>query len=188
MQKRKLHNGLISALKKDKCFLLGTLVKKHGISGDILVKFHVDRPEDFMNANFVFVEIEEQPVPFFIEKDGIRLVARTSGIIRFDGMMDQKLAGELVGCNIYLPDSFCVETQSSGSPESLIGFEVYDPVYGRVGEITGILRYPKNPVLQVAQGNKEALIPFSEDIITAMDTDRRIIEMHIPEGLLGLYF
>ena len=55
-------------MRKEDCYLLGKITRKHGLSGNIILKLDTDQPEFYKNLESIFVEINGLLVPFFIEK------------------------------------------------------------------------------------------------------------------------
>ena len=65
-----------------------------------------------------------------------------------------------------------------------IGFEVIDAIDGFLGKITNVNDDTANILFELAE--KDLLIPVSDEYITDIDHQKRIIYMNLPEGLLEL--
>ena len=70
----------------------------------------------------------------------------------------------------------------------LIGFTVIDDATRQtVGEITDINDSTENVLFVVATPSSATVyLPVADEFITEIDTDRRILRMNLPEGILDL--
>ena len=55
-------------MQKEDCYFLGKITRKHGLSGNLILKLDTDQPEIYKKLESIFVEINGLLVPFFIEK------------------------------------------------------------------------------------------------------------------------
>ena len=49
----------------DECYLLGYIIKAHGLKGEVQVAIDADSPEAYQDLESVFVQQGQQLVPFF---------------------------------------------------------------------------------------------------------------------------
>ena len=80
-----------------------------------------------------------------------------------------------------------VANQFLSNGHEVIGFEVVDEQEGNVGTCKEFLEVSNNPIMVVAHGDKEILIPASQQFVTGIDRDNRILHIHAPEGLIDMY-
>jgi 16S rRNA processing protein RimM len=85
----------------DDCFLLGHIVKTHGIKGQVVAFFDVDYPEDYDDLESVFLEQQGRLIPFFIDK--MEPVQKGRFIITFEDIKTIEQAEKLRNVSLYLP-------------------------------------------------------------------------------------
>ena len=52
-------------MRKEHCFYLGSIVKKHSFRGEVVIKLDTDDPELYRNMESVFVDLGGNLIPFF---------------------------------------------------------------------------------------------------------------------------
>ena len=62
-----------------------------------------------------------------------------------------------------------------------------DQLKGEVGQITGLEGNTANPLLIVSTGEKEILLPFSEELVIKIIKTKKQLFYKAPEGLIDLY-
>jgi 16S rRNA processing protein RimM len=170
-------------LKKENLIFLGTLLKPHGIHGDMIFKLHNMHPDDLPEMESIFLEIEGLIVPFFISHySGIN---ESSMLIGLDDIISNEEAKKFTGCKIYItkeildiPDNLQMKSLD------LIDYVVIDRKYGNLGKITDFLNITDNPLFKVIGKGKEFMIPAHSDIILKIDNKKKAVITEIPEGLL----
>jgi len=169
----------------DNCFKLGHIVKKHGLKGELSILLDADYPEDYKQLESVFVEVNKQLVPFFIEYlqlNGDR------GIIKFEDVDDLASAERLLKSNLYLPvDSLPELGEGQFYYHEVIGYMVIDKVIGEVGPVDQIYEFPNQDLFGVIHQEKEVLIPINDQLIVKVDHQLRQVEVNLPAGLLEIY-
>jgi 16S rRNA processing protein RimM len=172
----------------DNCLLIGEFIKTHGVNGEILLKFDNSISEDFTIPEYIFIEIDGSPVPFFLNKGKFTMRSNTTAILKLDEIDSDTTAQELLSLKIYAP-SGTLDMVESPKPVSkqIIGFRVIDKDYGEIGNVANVLEFQSNSVLQIKKDAKEILIPIHENIINNIDVEKRIIEIDAPEGLIDIY-
>ncbi|HAH60328.1 MAG TPA: 16S rRNA processing protein RimM, partial [Bacteroidales bacterium] len=66
-------------------------------------------------------------------------------------------------------------------------YQVIDLNFGETGRVEEVLEYPHQAILRILRGKKEILIPITDEIITAVDRENKIIHVNAPEGLIAMY-
>jgi 16S rRNA processing protein RimM len=171
--------------KKD-FYFLGKIIKTSGYNGSLVFFFDVDDVAYYQNLEAVFVELNNQLVPFAIEnlqyKTGNTFYVQIEDINSFDQ------AKMLVGCELYLPLKFLPELKGNQFYfHEVIGFIVSDKQHGKIGIITGIMDQTSQPVFVIKNQEQEIMIPASDEIIVKVDRKNKCIEVNAPEGLIEIY-
>lgn len=169
-------------IRREEVYPIGKIGKPHGVAGDVNFLFE-DDVFDRDEAEYLILEVDGILVPFFMEE--YRFRSDTTAIVHFEDIDSQEKARALTGCNVFYPRSD-VSTDSEYTWNSLIGFTIEDAQTARVyGAVQAIDTSTINVlfVLTTAEGS-EALVPANEELIEAIDPERRTIVMNLPEGLL----
>jgi 16S rRNA processing protein RimM len=168
----------------ENCTNLGTFIKVHGIKGELLLKCTTKFPK---KTKSLFVEINKQLIPFFIEKDGLRTFSDETVLIKLEEIGHEDKAREFVGLEVYLPKSSTKEKiDNEFELKDLIEFQVHVPDIGQIGIIQDFIEIPQNPLIQLFHNESEILIPLNSIKILNIDIDNKIVEMNIPEGILDV--
>ncbi len=172
-------------MKKEECYELGSIIKPHGLKGEIQILLDVDYPEDYEDLESVFVEQKGELVPYFIESIKIR---SNLNIIKFEGVENSDAALKLKNCVLYLPEEELDELeQDEYYFHELLGFVVKDEIVGELGTVKAVHTLPAQNVIAVEYQNREVLIPITDHIVLKVDKDAKIISVKMPEGLLEIY-
>jgi len=173
-------------MRKEDCFYLGKIVSKYSFKGEVLVKIDTDKPELYENMESVFVSMRNNLVPFFISK--CRLHKSTLLRIDFEEVKSESAADNIMGSELYLPLSFLPELKGTKFYfHEIIGYAMKDAVHGDIGTITGVNDTTSQALFEVQKGDKQLLIPITDEIITEVDRKNKTISVTTPEGLVDLY-
>ena len=154
---------------------VGFVLKPHGFNGNLRIAI---KDEDYEPAEFLLLEINDRFVPYPIENFNPQ-----SGIIKLRFVNTLEQAEELLGLNILeLGD----EPLESDERFQIVGYHLIDSNTGQRYPITGIEVLPNNLLIEIRHGHKDALIPFHEDIVTAIDHENQTVTAAFPDGILDL--
>ena len=171
--------------KKENPVFLGTLLKPHGIHGDLVFKLNSLHSEDIPEIESLFAEIDGLLVPFFVSH--FSEINESSLLIRFDDIDSIVKAKKLAGCKIFIPSGILVMPDNIYSKSTdLIGYGIMDSKHGNLGKITDIINITDNPLLKVRADDNEYMIPFHHNIIRDIDDNIKTVFTEIPDGLLDL--
>lgn len=168
----------------DDCYLLGQLVKTHGLRGELVAHLDVDYPEEYLELESVFVDQNGKLIPFFIESIAIR---GDKAYIAFEDIENIDQATPLVSSSLYLPlDNLPKLPVGKYYYHQLIGLNLYngDELVGSVKEVYDL---PNNRLLGVDHQGTEVLIPLEDEIIKTVDLDKGEIRADLPEGLIDVF-
>ena len=111
-------------MQHDNCYLLGYILRTHGIKGDLTIFLDVDDPAQYEEMDSVLVETKGELVPYFIEYVNIQRQGRA--IVRFES---QNLIGmDYQGSEVLIPiiDQFVLRADKAAKqlhvnlPEGLL--------------------------------------------------------------------
>lgn len=172
-------------MQKKDCFYLGKITKKFSFKGEVLIYLDTDEPELYDEMESVFVDFNNQLVPFFIERsaphknDFLR--------VKFEDVDDEPAADELLGKEVYLPLSMLPRLEGNKFYfHEVIGFDIIDSKTGFIGKIQGVNDSTAQPLFEVRKGDKECLIPIIDQFLIEVDRSQRRIVMNLPEGFTDL--
>lgn len=172
-------------MNKENCFFLGTIVSKFSFKGEVLVKLDSDEPEMYENMESVFVEIGKNLIPFFIERCSLH----KSDLLRikFEDVSSESDADALMKHKLYLPLEFLPKL--SGNQfyyHEVIGFEVIDENFGKVGKISAINDSGYQALFEIEAPEKQVLIPVIDEFLKEVNRQKKQIIVKTPKGLLEL--
>ena len=165
---------------------VGRLGTTHGAQGEIKLIADEAMIDDIGAAEFLFVDIDGDRVPF--EVAGFRITKDL--LVQFHSLEDQGAASRLTGSEVFLPEeevqSSTSETLPSTRYSKLVGMEMHDSVHGNLGEILEVRVYPEQELAVLELNGHEVLIPLHDDLILDVDSQSNVVEVDLPEGLLDL--
>ena len=153
-------------IKREDCIKIGEIGKTHNLQGALIVYTENDLLEQYMDEP-VFLLLEGAPVPFYIAEDG--------------------LADRLVGSDLLMDKYLLEEEDMPLELSDLIGFSVVDEPTGEKGEVVQVDNYSGNVVLSIRIFSKEILLPVSDEYVTDILHDERLLHVNIPEEIKELY-
>ncbi|MCD4665846.1 MAG: ribosome maturation factor RimM [Bacteroidales bacterium] len=173
-------------MQKKDFYFLGKIIKTSGYMGGLVFFFDVDDIEEYKNIEAVFIDVNDELIPFAIEN--IRFKTRNTAIVKLEDIASEDEAVALIGSGLYMPLNFLPElTGNKFYFHEVISFSVVDQRQGNIGNIDRILDQSKLAIFVVKYKNKEILIPVSDEIIIKVDRENKTIEVDIPEGLIDIY-
>ena len=166
-------------------YKIGRIGKTHGVKGEVTFHF-TDDVFDRVDADYVFIETEGIPVPFFFEE--YRFRNEESAIVKFEGIDTADRAAELTGCDVYFPRELSDEEDGELTWSEIVGFDIMqDGSQHTLGTVTSVDLTTINTLFELrTPDGKSLLIPANDDFITGIDRDARCITMRLPEGLLDI--
>jgi 16S rRNA processing protein RimM len=173
-------------MTKEECFYLGRIVSKFSFKGEVLIKLDTDEPESYLEMESVFVDYDNNLVPFFIERSNLQ----KSNLLRvkFEDVESEEDADDLMKCDVYLPLNLLPDlNEDQFYFHEVIGFTVEDLNYGTVGTLTGINDTTSQALFEIEKNGKQVLIPMNDQFLQKVDKKNKTIFVKTPEGLIDLY-
>lgn len=173
-------------MKHDGYTSIGTILNPHGYKGKISIFSNLKKNKDFKFPESIFVEIQQILIPFFVEEYSAN---NSRFIIKLKELNSEQEVLQLKKKEIFITnDIYNKLVAEDNSNLSLIGFEVYDKIYGLIGTVKNILEYPGQEIFEIrGLENEEILMPFSKSFIKKINKSKKTIDITAPEGLLDLY-
>ncbi len=173
-------------MRKEDCFYLGKIAKKFSFKGEVLIYLDTDEPEEYLDMESVFVEFNNNLVPYFIinsslhKNDFLR--------VKFEDINTEKDADAILGNAIYLPLKILPKLKGNKFYfHEVIGFEIEDKRLGVFGKIISINDSSAQPLFEVLNGNIEILVPMIDQFLVKIDRENKKVIMDLPEGLVEMY-
>ena len=173
-------------MTKEDCFYLGRIVAKFSFKGEVLIKLDTDEPELYTEMESVFVEYNENLVPFFIERSYLH----KSTLLRakIEDIDTEQDAEDMIGAELYLPlEQLPQLPDDKFYFHEIIGFDVIDQQYGNIGKIVSINDTTAQALFEIDKDGKQILVPMNDEFIEKVDKKNKEIKVITPEGLVDLY-
>ncbi len=173
-------------MKKEECFYLGKIVSKFSFKGEVLIKLDTDEPGSYVKMESVFVDYNNNLVPFFIEKSSLH----KSDLLRvkFEDVDTEEDADDLMKAKIYLPLTLLPKLEGDQFYfHEVIGFTIIDANFGEVGVIKSINDSTAQALFEIDRKGIEILIPMNDEFIERIDRGSKTVHVTTPEGLIDLY-
>ena len=170
---------------KDSIYI-GQIAKLHGYKGGVSLFLDVTHPEEYINMESFFIEIDGILTPFFVES--FKLKNKGFAAVKFQGVDSEQEARSLLKKKVFIPESELKELDESNFYDhEVIGYEVEDIVKGEIGKVTAIADLKQNPLLVIEFKEKEILLPIFEGLIVKVDRKLKRLKVKAPDGLIDLY-
>lgn len=172
------------SMEKENFFQLGTIVKTHGIKGEVVCLLDVDKPARYSNLKTVFVEKDGRLSEIVIKN--ISLSGNQARIL-FEGVNSIDEAYLFLKRELFLPLSMLPHlTGSRFYFHEVTGFRVFDRE-NEIGIFERVIELPQHPVAIIKNGDKEILAPLVKEFIVRVDRSEKKLFLILPEGLTDIY-
>ncbi len=173
-------------MDKESCYLLGYVVKTHGLKGEISVFLDVDYPQDYDELDSVFVETKGQLIPYIVTK--INIQQKGKAIVKLETIDNIDVAQTLVGSSLYLPEDVLDDLEDGGFYyHQIMGYTIVDKTLGKLGQVRTIYTPNAQDLIAMDYEGNEILIPIVDEIVDKANHESREIYVNLPEGLLEIY-
>ncbi|MCM1293255.1 MAG: ribosome maturation factor RimM [Bacteroides sp.] len=169
--------------------LIGSLVKPHGIKGEIMAE--VDEHIDLKQLRCIVVKIDGINVPFFITS--VRPKSSSTWLVQIDGIDNEIEAKTMCGKDLYALSSDLSDLIASEEDDDrlylsdLIGYEIYNQNGNVVGHIDDYDDSTDNTLLIIKNDKgKQIYIPINDELVIDINTEKQTMALEIPEGLIDI--
>ncbi len=161
-----------------KYYKCGTILKTHGIKGDLKVKEETDFNR-FDIGNTLYILFNDEYIKVKVDKVS---EFKNGLLVAFEGLHDINLVEKYHGCGIFVSEEDRGDLESGFYYDEVIGLPVYNQDNELRGVVKNIIEYPHAKYLEIETNTKTSLVPFIDEFIEDVLEDRIIIKEI--EGLL----
>lgn len=172
-------------MRKEDCYLLGNISRRHGLKGNVILRLDTDQPEYYQNLESVLIEINGLLVPFFIQS---AVWSRGNSLNVLFQNTPETVLDQIMGKTVWMPLSTLPPL--SGKQfyyHEVTGFEILDQHDESCGFIYGVNDQTAQHYFVTRMDAKEMVIPIIKDWILEIDRTDRKIQMKLPDGLREVF-
>lgn len=171
-------------IKQDEVYRIGIINKPHGVHGELLFTFD-DDIFDQVEADYIVCLMDGILVPFFFES--YRFRSDSTALIKLEGIDTEQQARRMTNVEVYFPKEHAEKLEDNELTWNyFVGFLIKDINKGEIGKVTDVDDSTINTLFVVDHKGTEVLIPAQEDFMVDLNRKKKVITMHLPEGLLEL--
>lgn len=171
-------------INKESLQKAGTILKAHGIGGELTVIVNLDLFEKSEEMESMFIETDGYLVPFFLEE--IREKNDKRIIIKFCDINSDVTANQFKNCDVYIEKKYAGSGIDMINYNNLENYRLFDQTNRPIGIISGYYNIPENPVLVIKNENSEFFVPANKELIISVDHENRKITVKLTEGIMDL--
>ena len=172
-------------MKKEDCYFLGKITRRHGLQGNVFLKLDTDQPEMYNKLDSIFIEINGLLVPFFVAKQSW---SKGDTLIISYKNSTEALVDQTIGRDVFMPLSTLPKL--SGNKfyyHEVIGFEIREEDGKTCGNIVSINDQTAQHYFILDLAGKEIIIPIIKDWILELNREQKYLKMQLPEGLMDVF-
>lgn len=152
--------------------------------GELLFTFD-DDIFDQVDADYIVCLMDGILVPFFFES--YRFRSDSTALIKLEGIDTEQQARRMTNVEVYFPKEHAEKLEDNELTWNyFVGFLIKDINKGEIGKVTDVDDSTINTLFVVDHKGTEVLIPAQEDFMVDLNRKKKVITMHLPEGLLEL--
>lgn len=172
-------------MRPDDFFLLGKIIRTHGVKGHVVVFLDADHPEHYKKIKNLFLKINSELKEFAVIE--IFISGNTARVLLND-INDMTAAEEFLKHDVFLPVAELPPLKKNQFYfHELVGVSVHDKIKGNIGTIEKFYDVPGQAVAAINFEGKEILIPLHADFIEEFDKEKKTLFVNLPEGLVDIY-
>jgi 16S rRNA processing protein RimM len=160
--------------------ILARVGRAHGLRGEVALDVRTDRPDLRFEVGAVFSTNAADAGSLTLSS---YREAPNGTFATFDEIADRTAAEALRGTDLMAEP---LEEPDAWYPSELKGLRVELPDGEPVGTVTGVVSLPAQDLLEIAQpGAGTALVPLVKALVPVVDTERGLIVIDPPAGLVA---
>ena len=172
-------------MKKEDCYFLGKITRRHGLQGNVFLKLDTDQPEMYNKLDSIFIEINGLLVPFFVAKQSW---SKGDTLIISYKNSTEALVDQTIGRDVFMPLSALPKlTGNKFYYHEVIGFEIREEDGKTCGNIVSINDQTAQHYFILDLAGKEIIIPIIKDWILELNREEKYLKMQLPEGLMDVF-
>lgn len=169
-------------MSRNQLVSVAAVIKPQGNKGEVAAELLTDFPQRFHHLRTVYLQKNDRG-PFPLDLEAFRF-HRQRIVLKFSGIDDIGAAEELRGHEVKIER----ENLMALPRESYYQFDLIDCVArdgrGRIlGQVTEVLEFGGNFLLNLRRDQKELLVPFAKDIVRSVDLSKKELICELPPGL-----
>ncbi len=166
--------------------VMGSIIKPHGIKGELCALIHADSPSLLLETPAVFLlPPKGQPLSFAVLTMRMH---KGRVLITLKEVPDRNRAEELRGYKIaVLREDLPEAEQGQNYLHDILGFEVCLEDGTELGIFTNFIETSATEVWIIKHPKGEIMLPAIDEVILNIDTAKKRITVRPPEGLLDIY-
>ena len=163
-------------------YLIGYITKPQGLKGEVKVEPVTPNPERFYRLEIVFLQVNDKTQAYPIDK--IRVSDRFV-YIKFSGINSRNEAELLRNAEILVEEKDLIQPgQDEYFVHDIVGCRVISENNDEIGIVSDVVQMSSNDIYVVRNGTgTELLVPATKEVVTQVDIGRKIIIIHVLEGL-----
>ncbi len=148
-------------MKKEDCYFLGKITRRHGLQGNVFLKLDTDQPEMYNKLDSIFIEINGLLVPFFVAKQSW---SKGDTLIISYKNSTEALVDQTIGRDVFMPLSTLPKlTGNKFYYHEVIGFEIREEDGKTCGNIVSINDQTAQHYFILDLAGKEIIITIIKD-------------------------
>ncbi len=174
---------LIRDIDTEECLRVGTYVNTHGVRGEIKVYPHTDDVERFSDLSHLYMKTKEGLMKLDIKN---ARYFKNLAILKFKDIDNINDIEKYKGSDLFITRDQAVPLEDDEYFIcDIIGADVITDEGEKLGVVKEVLQTGANDVYIVkAEGRKDILIPVIPPCVLDIDTDNKLVKVHVLDGLL----
>jgi 16S rRNA processing protein RimM len=159
---------------------VGFIRRPHGLQGEMIMDLHTDFPERMKSGRKLLIGEEHRPLTLASVRPH-----QAGLLVKFNGIGTPEEAGRLRNQWVYIEASEAPQLpEGQLYQHDLLGFQVVDEGDKPLGVLVEILETGANDVYVVKNDSgRDLLLPAIPPVILEIDPARRLMRVHLLEGL-----